>query len=141
MANILPFIRFKPLENIECVGFPAIVGCVTNIETIKPDIDEDFENDESELACQLEDGRWIIITWDHGDDSSTAYPAYYSILWNCPVTISTTNIEYELERIASGNVDSIKKQVKQWMQHMTDERYQYLVDELSRVINGDASNG
>lgn len=141
MANILPFIRFKPLENIECVGFPAIVGCVTNIETIKPDIDEDFENDESEIGCQLEDGRWIIITWDHGDDSSTAYPAYYSILWNCPVTISTTNIEYELERIASGNVDSIKKQVKQWMQHMTDERYQYLVDELSRVIDGDASNG
>ena len=137
MATIIPFIKFKPLENIKCVGFPSIDGCITNIETVKPDIDiDDFENDYSELGCQLEDGRWIIIRWIHGEDSSEAYPAYYSSLWNSPITISTSRIEYELSRVASSNVDYVKNQVRQWIPYLADE-YRYLADAVSKIINGE----
>lgn len=135
MANIF---KFKALENIECRFFDSIDSSIVNIETIKPDIDDDFENDHSELGCQLEDKRWIVIAWDHGEDRSIAYPAYYSILWNSPVPIHASHIDYELKRIASGNVDSIKKQVEQWLPHLTDEE---LRDDVSRAIHREASNG
>ena len=136
MATIVPFIRFKPLENIECVGFSSINGCITNIETIKPDIDDEFENDYSELGCQLEDGRWIIIRWIHGEDSSEAYPAYYSSLWNQPTTIATSRLEYELSRVAPSYVDDVKKQVEQWLPHLTED-YSYLAEALKKVIHGE----
>ena len=39
MANIIPFIRFTALENVEFVGFSSIVG-VTNIVTIQTGYDD-----------------------------------------------------------------------------------------------------
>lgn len=142
MANILPFIRFKPLENIECVGFPAIDGCIVNIETIKPDIDDDFENDHSELGCQLEDGRWIIFRWFHGEDHSKALPAYYSLLWDMPMPLKDEYLVCELRSIASGYMDDIKgdvrKQVEQWLPHLNDQYYARII---TKALDGEPSNG
>ena len=121
MANIIPFLKIKPLENIECQHFTAIDGCIVNIETIKPNIDKDFENMYSELGCQLEDGRWIIVRWVHGDEHSQAYPAYYSSMRGEPVPIKASLIEYELPRISPFLTDAVKKQVQQWLPHLTDE--------------------
>jgi len=132
MANIIPFLKIKALENIECQHFASIDGCIVNIETIKPDIDEDFENMTSELGCQLEDGRWIIVRWVHGDEHSQAYPAYYSCLWDAPVSINAARIEYELPRISPFLTDAVKKQVQQWLPHLTDED---LAADVSNAMN------
>ena len=132
MANIIPFLKIKALENIECQHFASIDGCIVNIETIKPDIDEDFENMTSELGCQLEDGRWIIVQWVHGDEHSQAYPAYYSCLWDAPVSINAARIEYELPRISPFLTDAVKKQVQQWLPHLTDED---LAADVSNAMN------
>lgn len=132
MVNIIPFLKIKALENIECQHFASIDGCIVNIETIKPDIDEDFENMTSELGCQLEDGRWIIVRWVHGDEHSQAYPAYYSCLWDAPVSINAARIEYELPRISPFLTDAVKKQVQQWLPHLTDED---LAADVSNAMN------
>ena len=132
MANIIPFIRFTALENVKFVGFSSIVG-ITNIVTMQTGYD-DLES----IACQLGDGRWIIVVWNRDEDQSTAYPAYYSELSNGVASISAPNIEYELEQIDSSNVDSIKKQVEQWLPHLTDEE---LVSEVSQAIHGETNHG
>ena len=129
MANIIPFIRFTALENVEFVGFSSIVG-ITNIVTIQTGYD-DLES----IGCQLGDGRWIIVVWNRDEDRSTAYPAYYSELSNGVASISAPNIEYELEQIDSDK-DSIKKQVEQWLPHLTDEE---LVSDVSNAINGETN--
>ena len=100
MANIIPFIRFTALENVEFVGFSSIVG-ITNIVTIQTGYD-DLES----IGCQLGDGRWIIVVWNRDEDRSTAYPAYYSELSNVshpsPLPISNTSSSKSIQtRIAS----------------------------------------
>lgn len=132
MANIIPFIRFTALENVEFVGFTSIVG-ITNIVTIPTGYD-DLES----IGCQLGDGRWIIVVWNRSEDQSTAYPAYYSELSNSVASISAPNIEYELEQIDSSNTDSVKKQVEQWLPHLTDEE---LAADVSKAINGETNHG
>lgn len=132
--NIIPFIRFTALENVEFVGFTSIVG-ITNMVTI-PSGDDAFESNQSTIGCQLGDGRWIIVVWKHSEDRSSAYPAYYSTLWNCPVPIAAIQIGYDFERIASSDMDSIKKQIEQWLPHLTDEE---LAADVSKVINGETN--
>ena len=116
MANIF---KFKALENIECRFFDSIDSSIVNIETIKPDIDDDFENDHSELGCQLDDGRWIIIRWNHGDDHSIARPAYYSSLWGQPMLLKDEYIVCEFRDCAA----DVKKQVEQWLPHLNDQYF------------------
>ena len=132
MANIIPFIRFTALENVKFVGFSSIVG-ITNIVTMQTGYD-DLES----IACQLGDGRWIIVVWNRDEDQSTAYPAYYSELSNGVASISAPNIEYELEQIDSSNTDSIKKQVEQWLPHLNDQYYARII---MKALDGEPSNG
>ena len=130
MASINPFLKIKAFDNIDCRFFDSIDSSIVRIETIKPDIDDDFENDHSELGCQLEDGRWIIIRWNHGDDHSTARPAYYSSLWDQPMPIKDEYIVCEFRDCAA----DVKKQVEQWLPHLND---QYFISIISKAINGE----
>lgn len=138
MANL--FAKLKAFDNIVCSGFASIDAPIETIETIKPEIDDDFENDHSELGCQLEDGRWVILRWFHGEDHSKALPAYYSLLWNMPMPLKDEYLVCELRSIASGYVDDtkndIRRQVEQWLPHLTDQYYARII---TKALDGEAN--